>query len=39
MLSMFTEDTLENQIGVTFFSYFYALFLFGNGFKLKKNDE
>jgi len=29
---------LENQIGVTFFSYFYALFLFGNGFKLN-NDE
>ena len=39
MLSMLNEDTLENQIGVTFFSYFYALFLFGNGFKLKENDE
>jgi len=38
LLSMFNEDTLENQIGVTFFSYFYALFLFGNGFKLN-NDE
>ena len=39
MLSMLNEDTLENQIGVTFFSYFYALFLFGNGFKMKENDE
>ncbi|MDY6801283.1 MAG: O-antigen ligase family protein [Bacteroidota bacterium] len=39
MFSMLNEDTLENQIGVTFFSYFYALFLFGNRFKLKENDE
>lgn len=26
-LSMFNEDTLETQTGVTFFSYFYTLFL------------
>lgn len=39
LLSMLNEDTLENQIGVTFFSYFYALFLFGIGFKIKDNDE
>jgi len=29
LLSFFNEDTLETQIGVTFFSYFYSLFLFG----------
>jgi len=28
ILSMLTEDTLETQIGVTFYSYFSALFLF-----------
>ena len=29
IVSMFTEDTLETQIGVTFFAFFSALFLFG----------
>ena len=28
-LSMFNEDTLETHIGNSFFSFFYALFLFG----------
>jgi len=27
--SMFTEDTLETQAGVTFFAYFFALLVFG----------
>ena len=27
--SMFTEDTLQTQVGVTFFAFFNALFLFG----------
>ena len=30
LLSFINEDTLETQIGITFFSYFYSLFLFGN---------
>jgi hypothetical protein len=29
ILSFLNEDTLETQAGATFFSYFYALFLFG----------
>jgi len=29
VLSMFTEDTLESQAGVTFFAFFSSLFLFG----------
>ena len=29
LLSFLNEDTLETQIGITFFSYFYSLFLFG----------
>jgi len=33
LLSMITEDTLENQAGCTFFYFFYTLFLFG------KRDE
>lgn len=28
MLSMLTEDTLESQMGVTFFAFFYCFFLF-----------
>jgi hypothetical protein len=31
MLSMFTEDTLETQAGVTFFAFFNAFFLFSRG--------
>jgi hypothetical protein len=31
LLSMFTEDTLETHAGVSFFAYFYSLFLFGKG--------
>jgi hypothetical protein len=30
MISMFTEDTLEPQDGVTFFAFFYSFFLFLN---------
>ena len=29
LISMFNEDTLETQPGVTFFAFFYCLFLFG----------
>jgi len=29
ILSMMTEDTLESQMGVTFFTFFYCFFLFG----------
>ena len=29
LLSMMTEDTLESQMGVTFFTFFYCFFLFG----------
>jgi len=29
MLSMMPEDTIESQLGVTFFAFFYAFFLFG----------
>jgi len=29
VLSMMTEDTLESQMGVTFFTFFYCFFLFG----------
>ncbi len=36
-LSMLSEDTLETQAGVTFFSYFYSLFLFGRKKKNKIN--
>jgi len=28
MLSMITEDTIESQMGVTFFAFFYSFFLF-----------
>ena len=28
LLSMLTEDTIESQTGVTFFAFFYTLFLF-----------
>lgn len=31
LLSMFTEDTLETQAGVTFFTFFNCFFLFLNG--------
>ncbi|NOZ47114.1 MAG: O-antigen ligase family protein [Chlorobi bacterium] len=37
-LSMINEDTLETQIGATFFAYFYSLFLFGFKTKKQKND-
>ncbi|MBU8892215.1 MAG: O-antigen ligase family protein [Bacteroidales bacterium] len=35
LLSFINEDTLETQIGITFFSYFYSLFLFGYKTNLK----
>jgi len=28
LLSMMTEDTIESQMGVTFFAFFYSFFLF-----------
>jgi len=34
LLSFINEDTLETQTGITFFSYFYSLFLFGR----REND-
>ena len=37
-LSMLTEDTLEPQDGLTFFAYFYALFLFQRPQKLISNE-
>lgn len=39
MLSMFNEDTLETQTGVSFFSYFYTLFLLGIKQRDKKTIE
>jgi len=41
LLSFINEDTLETQTGITFFSYFYSLFLFGSArnFKNKKDNE
>ena len=39
MLSFIHEDTLETHIGVTFFSYFYSLFLFGAGKDNLKEEE
>jgi hypothetical protein len=36
LLSMLNEDTLEPQIGVSFFAFFYSLFIFG-GFH-RKNE-
>jgi len=36
ILSLFTEDTLEQQDGVTFFAFFYSFFLFLNP---KKYEE
>ena len=39
LLSFINEDTLETQIGVTFFSYFYSLFLFGNKMIFKKGED
>lgn len=37
-LSMLTEDTLEPQDGLTFFAYFYALFLFQRPKNLTSNE-
>lgn len=39
LLSFINEDTLETQIGVTFFSYFYSLFLFGSKSYLKIEED
>lgn len=39
LLSFVNEDTLETQIGVTFFSYFYSLFLFGTKMKIKRGKN
>jgi hypothetical protein len=37
LLSFLNEDTIETQAGVTFFAYFYSLFLFG--YSLDSNDK
>jgi hypothetical protein len=29
VISMLWEDTLETQTGISFFAYFYSLFIFG----------
>ncbi len=39
LLSFINEDTLETQIGITFFSYFYSLFLFGSNLNLKTEED
>ena len=39
LLSFLSEDTLETHVGVTFFSYFYSLFLFGKERLIKSNDD
>ena len=39
LLSFINEDTLETQIGITFFSYFYSLFLFGSKLFLKEGKR
>ena len=33
LFSMFNEDTLESQPGVTFFSFFYSLLIFNQNNK------
>lgn len=38
LLSFLNEDTLETQIGITLFSYFYSLFLFGSKINFKNID-
>lgn len=39
LLSFINEDTLETQIGITFFSYFYSLFIFGSKLFLKEEGK
>jgi hypothetical protein len=39
LLSFLNEDTLETQIGITLFSYFYSLFLFGSRKNLINTKE
>ena len=39
LLSFINEDTLETQIGITFFSYFYSLFLFGSKTNFKNEKD
>lgn len=39
LMSMLTEDTLESQDGLTFFAYFYALFLFQRPQNLSSYDK
>ena len=39
LLSFLNEDTLETQIGITFFSYFYSLFLFGSKLIFKNEED
>lgn len=39
LLSFINEDTLETQAGVTFFSYFYSLFLFGSNLIFNKQEN
>ena len=39
VLSMFTEDTLETQTGVTFFAFFSSLFLFGRNDSVESDKK
>ena len=39
LLSMLNEDTLETQAGVTFYAFFYSLFIWGINHKKKANNE
>jgi hypothetical protein len=39
LLSFLNEDTLETQIGITLFSYFYSLFLFGSKINYKNIER
>lgn len=38
MLSMFTDDTLETQVGATLFAYFNSFLVFASSERLKTND-
>jgi hypothetical protein len=39
LLSMFTEDTIETQDGVTFFAFFNALFLLSYPLEEHQTDK
>jgi hypothetical protein len=39
ILSFINEDTLETQVGVTFFAFFYSLFLWGTDYLSSKQEN